>query len=141
GAIGELDAVGDSSSPALYLHADATHVFFRMRVSGDPLLGAGLRPVGWGAALDVDGDPGTYELLVMLDGNRGEVVLYRNTTQALPDDPRAPADLELAAYGADTHARAVLAAEPFLSSFDADDDYFVDWAVDWTDLEAEGVSP
>jgi MYXO-CTERM domain-containing protein len=140
GAINERDVVGDSDQPALYIHADANHVFFRMRVSSDARTASGFSNFGWGVQMDTDGDPRTYQLMLMLNGNRDEVVLWRNTVHASLDDPRDPAEERVATYPAATHARGAPTEGDFASTFDGTADFFVDWAADWADLRAEGVT-
>jgi len=142
GANGERDVVGDASSPALYVAADADYLYFRMRVDADPTSGTELRPFGWAVEMDSDGDRRTYEVLGQVDGiaNPEEVVLARNTAQRI-DDPADPAEETIATYDAATHARAVRAEGRFDSSFGGDPDYFIDWALPFVDLEPEGISP
>lgn len=141
GANDERDVVGDATSPALYFFADADFLYFRMRVDADPGTGGDFRPFGWGVELDTDGDRSTYELLLEVDGitNPDVVKLGRNEVQRTPDDPADPIESTIVDFDAATHARAVLAADSFASSFGGDDDYFVDWAADRAMLEAEGV--
>lgn len=142
-ATGERDVVGDGSSPALYFAADADFLYFRMRVDAEPTTGTDFRPFGWAVEMDTDGRRTTYELLGQVDGiaSPDEVVLARNTTQSLLDDPADPAEQTVATYEGATHARAVLAESTFASSFGGDADFFVDWALPLDDLTAEGVSP
>lgn len=141
GASLERDIVGDAERPAIYLSADATHVFFRMRVDGQPAVDGDFEPFGWGVAIDSNLDRRDYELLVMLDGRAmtDTVRLLRNSVPMGDGDPRDPAEQELATYPGAMNARAVLAEGPFASRFGGDADYFVDIAVERDDLA--GVSP
>ena len=140
GAVGERDVVGDSDAPALYGFADATHVFWRMRVDAMPTDDAGaFRPFSWAVAIDTDGMRQTYELLAQVDGVAGadEVSLLENTTTARPDDPSDPAEATLQTWPAMMAARGVMAGD---STFSDDADFFVDMAIDKSVLTMEGVT-
>lgn len=138
----DRDVVGDSSSPALYFFADETNIFFRMRVDQDPRDGDEFRPFGWAVEFDTDGVRETYELLAQVDGiaNPDEVSLHRNTEQRDLNDPADPAEELITAYPVTTHARGMPAEGSFASSFGDDPDFFVDWALERDDLEAEGIT-
>lgn len=136
----ERDVVGDATSPALYFAADASHYFFRMRVDAAPTTGTEFRPFGWGVELDTDGTRTSYELLGQVDGIGEEVVLGENSVQSMTNDPADPIEATLTTYAVATHARGVLAEDAFASSFGGDEDWFVDWALDRTDLAAQGIT-
>lgn len=141
GATAERDVVGDADHPALYVFSDDTHLFLRMRLDDDPTQGSGFRPYGWAAEFDTDAERTTYEILAEVDGiaNPEQVHLARNTEQRALDDPADPAEEVVVSYPAATHARGLLAEGPFESSFGGSPDYFVDWAIEWSDLEPLGV--
>lgn len=138
----ERDVVGDADSPALFFFADDDYMFFRMRVDQDPSDGDEFRPFGWAVEFDVDGVQETYEVIAQVDGiaNPDEVSLSRNTDQRTPNDPADPAEEVITTYPVTTHARGVPAEGVFASSFGGDGDFFVDWALDRTDLAAEGIT-
>ena len=139
GAPGERDVVGDASEPALYIAADATHLYLRMRVDAEPTTGTDFGPFGWGVEMDIDGRRSDYELLGAVDGvaSPDVVLLGDNAVQATPNDPSDRIESTITTYDATTYARAVLAP----SSFGGDPDFFVDWALALADLAAEGVTP
>ena len=88
---GFRDIVGDGEHPAFYRAANATHVFFRMRVSGDPRKPGStvLQPSSWDVLVDTDGDPSTYEFMLTADGNfdsTTRVQWVRNSVKE-PNDP------------------------------------------------------
>lgn len=141
-ATNERDVVGDAEDPALFIFADDTHLFFRMRVDGDPRAPSGFRPFGWAVEFDTDADRQTYELLAQVDGisNPDVVSLRRNTTQSRLDDPSDPAEETITTFPIDTHARGLPAEGGFASSFGGDSDFFVDWALDLDVLGMEGVT-
>jgi hypothetical protein len=75
----------------------------------------------------------------MASGLSGQVVLYRNRTTTLPNDPNDPADAPpVAAYGFQTHGRTLVAPD---SSYGGNPDYFIEMAVPWSDLELVGILP
>jgi hypothetical protein len=136
-ATGELDVVGDAADPALYLFADEDFLYFRMRVDRAPIEDADFHAFGWGVELDIDARRTTYELLGLVDGiaDPDAVVFARNTMTRTPNDPADPVEQTLATYEGVTHARGIEAP----SSFGDDADFFVDWALPWADLDAEGL--
>jgi hypothetical protein len=90
----ERDMVGDATFPAFYRAADATHVFFRMRIDINPLKANGidLQPSNWDVLVDTDGNLNTYEFMLTADGNMAgtKVRWVRNSVQE-PGNPRDPA--------------------------------------------------
>lgn len=138
GAPAERDVVGDAAQPALYIAADATHLYLRMRVDAEPTTGTDFGPFGWGVEMDTDGRRSDYELLGIVDGiaSPDAVLLGDNAVQTVPNDPSDRVESILATYDATTNARAVLAG----SSIGGDPDFFVDWALPLDDLEAQGVT-
>ncbi len=139
GASNERDIVGDADAPAMWAYADADHFFFRMRVDADPTQGMAFKPFGWGLVLDTDDDLQTYEVLIQVDGNGDQVVLRRNTEQATVDSPNDPAETLVTSWPTETHAQVALAQAGFASNFGGNEDWFVDFAVDRTALENEGI--
>ncbi len=141
-AVNDRDVVGDALHPALYMYSDGTYVYFRMRLDDDPSTGTEFRPFGWGVEFDSNADYTNYEVIGIVDGIAGtEVVrLDRNTVQATPNDPADTPEENITSYPASTHARSVLAAGIYDSSFDGDPDYFVDWAIALTDLAGDGIT-
>src|SRR5256885_1121318 len=58
---GAREIVGDASNPAVYVAADATHLYFRMRLDVTVLQSASnLKPFGWGCELDTNSDLNNY---------------------------------------------------------------------------------
>src|SRR5262245_35592749 len=59
---GSRDIVGDAANPMMFIAADATHIYFRLRVDDDPRQSAtNFGPFGWGCFIDTDGVRTTYE--------------------------------------------------------------------------------
>ncbi|HEV8324793.1 MAG TPA: thrombospondin type 3 repeat-containing protein [Myxococcota bacterium] len=137
GALAERDLVGDDPGPTGWVALDAGFLYLRLRVEDDPAPGGTLRPFAWGVEMDLDGDLATYEILVLVDGLDGLVLLYENTVTTLPDDPNDPADdPPVAMYDFATNGQAGVAAG---SSWGGTPDYFIDFALPWADLEALGL--
>jgi len=138
GATLERDLVGNSGAPAGLRAADSEFLYVRFRVDADPAPGGTPSPFAWGLLLDTDGDPSTYEVMLLADGGSGTVDIFRNTS-GTPGDLRDPPDPSPASSSPwDPRARSVTAPG---SSFAGNPDYFVDVAFSWTDLDAVGVRP
>src|SRR5258706_9327514 len=124
GAFFERDVIGDNAAPAGYRAFDANFLYLRLRVDQDPAPGGVARPFSWGFEFDLDGDPTTYELLVLTDGVAGMVELFRNTVTTAANSPSDPADVPaVAAYPFATHAHVVGAGG---SLFGGDRGFFID---------------
>jgi len=137
GAIDERDIVGDSDHAAGYRAVDAQFLYLRMRLDADSIPGGTIRPFAWGMEIDIDGDRTDYEILGLVDGVSGNVLLYRNSTTTLPNDPTDPADTPaVATYPASSHARSSTAAG---TSNGANPDFFITIALPWADLGPLGL--
>src|SRR5436190_2910286 len=62
------DIVGDEQNPAAYIFQDATYLYFRVRVNGQPFPATELAQLGWGCAIDTDGTLTNYEFLSVANG-------------------------------------------------------------------------
>jgi len=136
GALDERDLVGDSYDPAGFRATDGEFLYLRMRVDRDPAPGGTPSSFAWGVEMDVDGDHTTYEILGLVDGVRGEVVLFENTATTFANDPTDPADVEIAAYPFSSYGESGSAGG---SDFGGDGDYFISFALPWDDLESLGL--
>lgn len=138
-AQGSRDIVGDATDAAAFAHADASFLYFRLRLDEDPRDMMGLRPFNWGVLLDTDGDADAYEALAVVEGsaNPEVVALRENTTQATAGDPSDAPEVEIASYDRTTHCRVVDAA----TTFGGHADFFLDFAVSWTDLASVAITP
>jgi hypothetical protein len=131
-ALGERDLVGDLGAATGFRAADAEYLFLRIRVEQDPLPGGTPRPFAWGLLLDRDGDLSTYEVEILASGLDGTIQLSQNTVTTQPNDPTDPPDVPiLRTYPMAKNARSLVAAG---SSYGANADYFLDFAVPWADL-------
>lgn len=136
-----LEIVGDKSAPAAQVTSDATYLYFRLRVAGSPYHTAvhHLYAELWACLLDTDQDPQSYELLAGLDGTvvPNTVDLDKNTATAVADDLGDAADSPpLATYDAALYADYSASG----SILGGGTDFFVDWQVAWTDLDAGGLA-
>ncbi len=139
GFFDEADLVGSATAPTLLRASDAQYLYLRIRLDADPAPTQMPRPFSWGIELDLDGDPTTYELLILVDGNAGKnvVELFTNHVVTLPNDPNDPADQPaVASYPFAQNARSVTAAG---STTGNNPDFFLDFAVPWSDLVAAGL--
>jgi len=140
GFLDEDDVVGTALLPAALRASDATYLYVRIRLDADPAPSQTPKPSSWGVELDLDGDPTTYELLMLVDGIAGnnKVELFTNHTVTLANDPNDPADQPpVATYTFANNARTIVAP---MSNTGANPDYFLDFALPWTDLIAAGLN-
>ena len=136
----DLDIVGDDAHPAGFHASDADFLYLRIRVDADPAPAGKLDASAWGYEFDLDGDPSTYELLIVVDGitdPNGTVAMYANTQTTVPNSPTDPATAPpLETYTFAANARTISAPG---TAFGTTPDFFIDFAVPWTDLIAHGV--
>jgi hypothetical protein len=139
-AVDERDLLGDlDRNEATGLRAaDEDFFYLRMRLDRDPISADQLRPFAWGVAFDLDLERTTYEVLILADGMTGEVNLFENTEVTIDDDPTDPADEPPVASYPFADAGQVGEAG---SDLNGDEDFFLDLAVPWDDLEPLGLAP
>lgn len=143
---GSRDIVGDQTYPLLYVGADATHLYYRLRVDSTPLQsGTNFKPFGWGCVVNTDSNSQTYEYSMVIDGvnNPDQILFYQNTSTSSLDDPNDNPEVTLSTTldpltGTVGHAQVVAASG---SNFGGDADYFVEWAVERSVAEAGGFDP
>lgn len=134
------DVVGDAASPAVFIASDATYLFLRIRVSGDPSSGGLFADdAAWGCLVDTDGDLTSYEFFAGVDGAGAttDQVRYRwNTVRAAGGTSADPSEFQIPGglFLTSSHARLTPAA----TSFSGDPDFFVDFAVPWALVRAPG---
>ncbi len=143
----ERDLVGDTFFPAFYRAADATDVFFRMRIDINPLKnnGVDLQVSSWDVLVDTDGNLNTYEFMLTADGNMAgtKVRWVRNSIQE-PNNPRDPANDNpatdmLADFTPATDYYSVKLATDG-SNFKGDPDYFVTVRIPKATLRMAGLN-
>lgn len=140
---GGREIVGDATNPALYLASDAAYFYVRMRLDTDPTQNGSLRQFGWALLVDTDGDLGDYEYMIMLDGIAEEIVLAANTVKSNLGDPSDPADVDLYSAPIVMGTNVIVGAADFPSppsAFNADADYFLDFALPWSALTAASLT-
>lgn len=122
------NVVSDATNAAGYIFNDGTYMYFRLRLDADPGGGGGqnlLKPYGWGVEFDTDLNTGTYEWLIMVDGiaNPETISLWRNTVQGVLGDPGDKPEVLFSS----TAASGNIQITPADTSFNGDQDYFLDW--------------
>lgn len=140
GALNERDIVGDDTHAAGLRASDTTNLYLRMRLEEDPAPGGALTQFSWGMEFDTNADLNNYEVLILVDGSggaAGTVQLFQNTVTTIPNDPNDPADTPaLQTYTFANNARTVAAAG---TNFGNSADFFLDFAVPWSALQAAGL--
>lgn len=138
GAIGERDLVGNVDHAAGFRASDGEHLYLRLRLDQAAIRNGSPQPFAWGLLLDLDGNYQTYEVLLLMNGLGRTVTFYKNTTTTQPNDPTDPPDEPaVKSYEAATHARSVAAG----TTWGDNDDFFLDFAIPWADLEPVGLTP
>jgi hypothetical protein len=133
-AVPGIDIVGDKNDPAAFIASDASFLYFRLRLAGNPVspINHHFTSYAWTCLLDIDADPTSYELLTALDGITvgGSVDLYQNTTTSKADSIDDLAEVAITSYAVATNAESLSAG----TAVGGGADYFADWAVAWADL-------
>ncbi len=122
------NVVSDSSHAAAFIFNDGLYIYFRMRQDSNP---AGtdvrdhLKQYGWSIEIDTDSDAGNYEFMVMLDGisSLENIKLWTNTIQENPGDPSDEPENLLNSVPVSANYQINIAD----TSFNGDQDYFIDW--------------
>jgi len=138
-AIPAIDIVCKKVNHAAFVASDVGYLYFRLRIAGSPLnIANHYYPYLWACLLDIDADPQTYELLAGVDGlgSPKTVDLDQNTSTATPDDIGDPAETQLITYDPANNAQNA----PAGSALGGGTDYFLDWAIAWTDLNTGGLA-
>ncbi len=131
------DVIGSSTLPATSVWRDAEHLFFQIRVDGDPS-GPGGFSFSWACAVDTDGDFSQVEFVAGIDGGAETVEWSRNTNQAVANDPSDYAERVLWTAAASTHARIIPAGSNFPTGA-PNADYFVEFAIDLGSASVPGI--
>ncbi len=132
GQTGGREIVGTGATPALYIAADATDFFFRMRLDIDPQSAPGnLGPFGWGILIDTDNNTNKYDFSLMVSGkNNEENIQFWSNAAPTTGDPSDSADVLLQTFpnvfaGPTQNIRVVAAG----TSIGGTPDFFLDIAV------------
>jgi hypothetical protein len=136
-----VDLVGDAAHPAAFIAHDASYLYFRYRVDGDPAGSGGFASYAWNALMQVpSGNPFQYQYELSLDGKNDTIQIWANTSASDIDfSPlfNDPSDAQLFSTSASPLARHLAVNDG--SSFGGNTDYFVDFAVPLASLVDEGV--
>jgi uncharacterized protein (TIGR03382 family) len=126
-----LDVVGNASEPAAYWYADYDFVYLRLRVAGDPQVGAGFGDAVWGFLIEGDGD-GVFEQLLVAESAAATLRAYPNADGVGGTQPG------FNAYGAPLEL-GDLASGAVRRELGAGNTFFVDFQVPLEALDALGL--
>ncbi|MFM2161473.1 MAG: hypothetical protein RLZZ383_985, partial [Pseudomonadota bacterium] len=139
GQNGGREVVGDAATPAAYWGQDDQFVYFRMRLNADPLQSGQLKQFGWGIVFDTDGDLGTYEYSLILNGITEELEWGQNDPNGQTGFPSDVAETQLATYPVTYGNTGSVVVSVADTTFGSDADYFLDYAIPRSDLVAAGL--
>lgn len=126
-------------APAALRASDATNLYLRIRLDGDPAPGGVLKAASWGVEFDLDNNHQDYELLVLVDGATtvSKLELFKNNNATSLNSPADPADTPpVGSYLLADNVRSVMAPS---NDTGGNPDFFLDFAVPWADLRAAGL--
>jgi hypothetical protein len=137
-----LDLVGDSTAtaPAGLWYVDATALYFRLRLDGDPSDSDYFASEGaWVVLIENDGDTSAYEYSIAYasDGSgTGSIKVFSNATKTGDADDPAENILWETDYDPKglTETAQISRAD---SSISLNTDYFIDITIPWLDLESD----
>jgi uncharacterized repeat protein (TIGR01451 family) len=144
-----VDLVGDAAYPAAYAAHDASFLYFRYRVDGNPSGPGGFDSYTWAALMQVpSGNPFQYQYELSLFGGNDAVEAWANTqAQNIDFSPLFHDDAEQQVFSQgytvltpenDTPlARSLVASDG--SAFGGNGDYFVDFAFPISALVVSGI--
>jgi hypothetical protein len=135
----ERDLVGDVNAATGWRASDGEFLYLRMRLDDDPAPDGTLQNFAWGFLIDTDNNVAKYEVLLLVDGVGEKLSAFTNTEVELINDPADPPDEPaVLSYELGVNVRSIVAAG---SSFDNDDDFFLDIAIPWQDLAQVDLTP
>jgi hypothetical protein len=135
----ERDLVGDVNAATGFRASDGEFLYLRMRLDDDPAPNGTLQNFAWGFLIDTDNNVTKYEVLLLVDGVGDKLSAFNNTQVELINDPSDPPDEPaVLSYEIGANVRSLVAAG---SSFDNDDDFFLDIAIPWADLAQVDLTP
>jgi hypothetical protein len=131
----ERDLVGEDDFAAGLRAADADYLYLRLRLEADAIPGGTIAGFSWGVAFDTDDDHETYEILGLVDGLSGNLLLFRNTTTTTRNDATDPADTPaLQTYAVADNVRSTEAPTATNAP-----DFYLTFALPWADLRPLGL--
>jgi hypothetical protein len=131
----ERDLVGENDFAAGLRASDADYLYLRLRLEADAIPGGTIAGYSWGVAFDTDDDHQTYEILGLVDGVSGNLLLFRNTQTTTRNDATDPADTPAAkTYPVADSVRSTEAPTATNSP-----DYYLTFALPWADLRPLGL--
>ena len=136
------EIVGSATDAAVATYTNGVDFFVRLRVDDDPAQSGSVRPFGWGLLLDTNNDFAAYEFALMIDGtgNPKSVVFAQNTTPGTTGDPSDKAETILSTTPVNTAPGGNGQISTANTSFNGTQDFFLDYAVPLSVLQAAGIS-
>ncbi len=127
-AQGSRNIVSDPSNDAAFIYNDGQYIYFRLRLDESPEGTGGqgfLKSFGWGVEIDTNLNNGDYEWLLLVDGisKTESVLLEQNSIQGTLGDPSDNTESICASVPISTNHQI----NPADTSFNGDQDYFLDW--------------
>ena len=138
-----VDLVGDATLRAAYQAHDASFLYFRYRVDGNPAGSGGFASYAWNALMQVpSGNPFQYQYELSLNGKSDAVEVWANTDASDIDfSPlfNDPSETKLFGTAAGTLPLARFGVAGDGSTFGGNADYFLDFAFPVASLVSAGV--
>lgn len=141
GQVNGREIIGDAQNPAIYLYADGTDFFVRLRLNATPLSSpTNLAPFGWGLLIDTNADYKQYEFALMISGKNNEenIQYWKNTVSTNTGDPTDTAETLLRSYPHNFAPGGNIRVLEAPSMFGGDADYFLDFSIPLVDLYGPG---
>lgn len=140
---GATDIVGDATHGAVLWWTDGTSLFLRMRLDADPRPPTGTPPLDdspRGFILDTDGDPSTYELVLLAAPHGAAVQLHAGTGDAGWTVPIVETPSTVVADPFGSGSAQIVPAGSGPDGASGDEDWFLDLQLPWLDLaSAAGI--
>jgi hypothetical protein len=146
-----VDFVGDANFPAAYFGHDATYLYFRYRMDGNPDGPGGFAQYSWTALMQVpSANPFQYQYQLSLNGKDDTIEVWQNTLASdidfsplFHDDSEVTLFTQGYAFSSGSTVNSTPLARSLLvtdgSSFLGSPDYFVDFAFPVSVLIANGA--
>ncbi|WP_172799202.1 Ig-like domain-containing protein, partial [Bacillus sp. FJAT-29814] len=121
-----IDIVGDEVYPAVFYYSDSEYIYFRMRVNENPKGPNGFGQFAWTVVFNTDTKFEGWEYMLTVNGKDERVELWKNAGEKKKGhDWNTEEDYQLWSGPASQYAKI----EETETTFDNDQDYFIDWKI------------